>query len=1178
MIDITLYRIRIGSYLPGRIKSPKFKNVNNSPILTSPINHYTHKFAFMTYVITIMYITLTITALTFSTNHKYIDKIHKSNHHAIPGPDHYNNFDTSTFSNLIYNAITYLLIIIIVNVRSLHKSNRKPFLVKLYNVLRYAKNSNSLSCYKSFRKYLIWITISNMILLTVCNMSITNPGPATKNNMKLSVFYQNVQGLIPIKDLGNENPLLNTTKVAELQAHIYKKEYDIVILNETWLTKNIHNNEIFSPNSYNVFREDRSLATHPADPNDKFKFRKNGGGVLIAIKTDIEVNPKKLNIKCAAEILTIELTLHDKSKICISTLYRVGTLGQENFMTTQNYYQNLLKNKKNNRFFLVGDLNLPNVNLNAWESGVCPHLGVEQNFVDLFGDLGLAQLVNAPTHAAGNILDLFLTNNKQHISNLSILNDGHVCKSDHFPISLNIAARVQRKKFCKKKVYNFKKANWDNLNLEFMSINWNMLLNSPDIETAWSKFLNTFHSTCNKHIPKVTAKSGFQPPWFDSDVYCQCREKDKWRAKYNKSKSDSHYLKYIDARSDLKKLIKTKMQANLMDGTHENAITKKFWSYVKSTSNSHRIPDSVHYRQKFRCEDKDKANLFNEYFFDQFSEASNYDININYNSNTDVSFDQVEIYDFLKNIDPNKCPGPDGVHGKILKTCANSLSLPLLILFRTSFFTCKIPNDWKLANVVPVHKKGSKNSVENYRPISLTSLVMKVYERVIRVTVMNKCKDRLDPSQHGFLPNKSCESQLIPFYDNLACTLNNSSRTDVVYFDFAKAFDSVNHDLILCKLKYKFNVDGFLLKFFVEYLKDRHQKVVINNIHSESIDVKSGVPQGSILGPILFVLFINDITNGLSKGTNIAMYADDTKIWREIVYDADHNHLQNDIDTLNDWATKNQMKFHPHKCKVLSVTLQRKQDDHPLPFHNFVYTLGNVPLDFVHNEKDLGVTFNTSLAWSEHCNSLYSKTSRLLGLLRRSCNFMKNSRQRRSLYIAIIRSQFEHCSIIWSPGDITSMDKLESIQKRAIKWIFSEEYASYDKNLYYLRCKELDLLPICGRMKLNDMKAFHKIIHNNSTVKLPHYISYFKGKTRLRSSHFDDLTLISSISPKTNMNYSKKYGIEVVPSSLSQFSNNFHYRAMNFWNTLPYDIRQISKPSQFELAVTKIIWERFRSQ
>jgi hypothetical protein len=462
-----------------------------------------------------------------------------------------------------------------------------------------------------------------------------------------------------------------------------------------------------------------------------------------------------------------------------------------------------------------------------------------------------------------------------------------------------------------------------------------------------------------------------------------------------------------------------------------------------------------------------------------------------------------------------------------------------------------------------IHKKGSKILVENYRPISLTCLVMKIFERIIKDELLNHTKQYLNPHQHGFLASKSCSTNMVGFCDRLGLSLNENERSDVIYFDFAKAFDSVNHDLILSKLKHKFGVDGTLLKFIKNYLKNRKQRVVINNEYSDYLPVLSGVPQGSIIGPILFVLFINDLPDGLSAGTDLALYADDTKISRKILCENDHFVLQQDIDYLNNWAVSNKMIFHPNKCKVLSVSLNPPLLIDILPFVQFYYSLGNSTLDYVLCEKDLGVDMTPRLNFTNQCDRLYSKASQQFGLLRRNCYFVNSIKQRRTLYVTLVRSLFEHCSIIWRPTTQSLLSKLESIQKRATKWILHEEHSSYKSDLVYLlKCKEIKLLPLSSRFELNDILFFHKIVCNRVEVVLPDYLKYYDGSSRLRSSHLDSLSFVSTIIPK---------------SSSNAFSKSFFYRTHSLWNQLPFDTRSIVAPEPFKSQVVDYLWSRLNS-
>ena len=336
----------------------------------------------------------------------------------------------------------------------------------------------------------------------------------------------------------------------------------------------------------------------------------------------------------------------------------------------------------------------------------------------------------------------------------------------------------------------------------------------------------------------------------------------------------------------------------------------------------------------------------------------------------------------------------------------------MLFNFNLSFKTGSLPSEWKLAHIVPIHKKGDEGDIENYRPISLTSIISKLFEKCIRDELFFECKHLLHDTQHGFLPSKSCTTQLVSFSHDISVGLNSNNLIDVIYLDFAKAFDTVNHDIILLKLKNEYNIDGLMLKFIKEYLQGRKQRVAVNGTLSDIRAVKSGVPQGSILGPLLFILFITSMQNRVSPGTQIALYADDTKLWRRIVTPNDHEILQRDINALFQWSIENKMRFHAKKCKVLSINHFHYNLFSELPFFLFPYQIDNVSLDYCTEEKDLGIIITSKFNFSNHQQVVLSNAINQFNLLRRTCHFVKNSHKRRTLYLTLVRSLLEHGSQI----------------------------------------------------------------------------------------------------------------------------------------------------------------------
>ena len=861
----------------------------------------------------------------------------------------------------------------------------------------------------------------------------------------------------------------------------------------------------------------------------------------------------KSNVK--AEILSIVLTNECNKKVCLSTCYRVGNLEAENQNEINKHLKVITKRKDITKHILIGDFNLHGT---TWPLGVTSS-GLENKFLEMFSDLNFTQLINKPTHESGKTLDLLLTDSPQLISAIHVQEQYEICSSDHFGISFNINLNFKRLKGQKRKMYNFKKANWEGLNKDLLHTNWDFYLKFCDPNTAWHKFKSILIPFCDKHIPKITIKSQFQPPWFDSDIHKLCLKKERLRQKFKLSKKPEDQEKFKMARINFRKKVQEKMISNFEDDSDPSLISKKFWSHVKSTSNSTRIPETIQYKGRFRNTPIEQGELFNSYFEEQFSDESHYNINIDFRNDPFLNYEisRADVLKLLNKINANKSPGPDGIHGKILKNCAISLAYPLSQLFNSSFKTGIIPDQWKSANIVPVFKKYDKSNVENYRSISLTCLTMKIFEISVRDKVMEKCKDLINNKQHGFLPFKSCTTQMVPFIDNIAQCLNDRSRTDVIYFDFAKAFDSVNHDLILHKLKYQYNVDGLLLKFLTSYLKGRTQRVVIGGTQSTVKIVKSGVPQGSILGPLLFVLFINDLSTCISPNTNIALYADDTKIWRKIIHDSDNLTLQCDINSLNDWAIKNKMKFHPSKCKVLSITAE--QVSWILPFDRFPYALEGTYLDYVSSHKDLGVYVNSKLNWSFQCTTLIAKATNMLNLVRRTCHFTRNQDQRRVLYLALVRSQFEHCSVIWTPYQEQLITQFEAVQKRAVKWILSEQNKSYSPDIYIQKLQKLDLLPIKFKFMFTDLSLFHKIISGNICISVPTYLRMVTPDEivgKLRTSHLDPLCF--------------KHDLGVCKQ---MFDNSFFSRTYMYWNRLPLEIKMADSYDLFQLQLKEHIWE-----
>jgi hypothetical protein len=418
-----------------------------------------------------------------------------------------------------------------------------------------------------------------------------------------------------------------------------------------------------------------------------------------------------------------------------------------------------------------------------------------------------------------------------------------------------------------------------------------------------------------------------------------------------------------------------------------------------------------------------------------------------------INFSVDDIQRTLSSLPLGKAPGPDGINAKFLRNTVSTISPVLCRIFNDSIACGRLPRGWKLANITPVFKSGDRSLLSNYRPIALTSLVSKIMERLLANAVKDHLNSNclLSDKQHGFVPNKSCVTQLMNVYHSWATTLDKRSppRIDAVFLDMSKAFDRMPHHILVRKLASNFNIRGSLWSWIKDFLVDRQQRVTFVGMNSSWSVVSSGVPQGSVLGPLLFNLFINDISYNLSS--NCVLFADDVLIYRPIRSCLDVSSLQHDLDELSTWSVSNGMTFNPTKSKIMHISRKHSLDPP-------VYTLSGFPVQPTSSVKYLGVTLNAQLSWNNHVKNVVSSANRTLGLIK-TIAFNSSVSAKFCLYKSLVLPILEYGMPAWLPHTSLQTQALERVQKRATRFILGQRMGemSYPDRLKSLNWSSLSI-------------------------------------------------------------------------------------------------------------------------
>ena len=554
----------------------------------------------------------------------------------------------------------------------------------------------------------------------------------------------------------------------------------------------------------------------------------------------------------------------------------------------------------------------------------------------------------------------------------------------------------------------------------------------------------------------------------------------------------------------------------------------------------------------------DIANLLQKQFCSVFSnpsdtniEAASFEPPIIDHPFTDemLEFSIADVVAAIDEIKPSAAAGPDGIPVCLLKSCKESLAVPIHMIWSRSMNEGNVPSIYKSSFVSPLHKKDSKAMASNYRPISLTSHIVKIYERVLRNRMVSHLEKNglICNRQHGFRRGKSCLTQLLHHFDEIIEAFQNGHDVDAIYLDYAKAFDKVDHRLLLAKLR----IYGFsdkLIKWVESFLTDRTQQVVVSGHLSLIAIILSGVPQGTVLGPILFLIFINDIHSCVQHSI-VRCFADDTRLCKSITSCSDISKLQTDLENVIAWSRRNNMQLHQDKFELMCHSSNRKLISNllELPFTSelFQYDTDTGTISPVDHLRDLGVTVTSELSWSTHIGMICN-TARKMAAWVCSVFYIREQEIMLTLYKSLVRCHLEYCSPLWNPSKISEIQELESVQRS-----FTRRISGLSELGYWDRLKALSL------MSLQRRRERYVIIH------------MWKIRRGLTSNDLDvQFVNNDRLGPRATIPPLCR-GSSTAHQSLRD--NSFRVMGPKLWNCLPKRIRLLETIEAFKTQLTNFL-------
>jgi hypothetical protein len=826
---------------------------------------------------------------------------------------------------------------------------------------------------------------------------------------------------------------------------------------ETWLDDSIPNSLLTK--DYNIFRQDRKSSPY--------------GGVLILI-------PKSLSARCIPDLTyclstgfeCLSVLVNDgiNDSTVLSVLYRSPSCDitvVENFLTVVSNYP-----LSSNRKVICGDCNVPGIN---W-SQLTGSNSLAQRFVDKCSSLGLFQKVSFPTRNAQS-LDLIFTSHPNLLSSVtSDLPFGFPLQpSDHVSISCTLNS-LHNQPLEPHQFFDFRNANWSEIALIMYEIDWDDMLSScTTVDDLWSVFKRVCQETIETFIPKRLATSR---PSMSAD-FCKLRRLNfiysRLRLRY-KQTNDTHTLLKLRTISAKINSLRRRIAHASEEVIANSTCSRNFWSFVNgrmSVNNSFPIITDTSGRDI--TTEAEQASSLNEYFNTVYNhenplpsppafEASSSDLDYQH------LFSPMAVFRKLCKQKSKTSVSHDGIPSLFLKMLAPALSDPLSRIFSTSFASGLVPKDWKHSIIAPAQKTSNNSSVSNFRPISLTPTCSKVMESIIREFlskeyVLNN-NNIFDHAQYGFIERRSTELQLLSSLNDWTIAADSRKEVHVLYLDIRKAFDSVPHSKLLEKLRH-FNLPNQLIHWLHSFLSNRTHSVKIGNQISSPLPAPSGVPQGAVLSPFLFISYINSVPKCVTHST-CKLYADDFKLYKTISTSFDCDYLQRDLDNILRELNNLDLQLSLPKCKVLTIKPPRSRTS----IMHSPYSISNCPLTYVELIKDLGVLIDNKLNFSPHINKIVQASAAKSACIS-NCFLNRSPFFRKRLLQAHVRPHLEYASTVWNIGRAGHINSLERPQRRLTKNILGFEVDPYPSRLTRLGIENLFI-----RRLINDLATAFKIFKN----------------------------------------------------------------------------------------------------